>query len=510
MSLPFTIGFAALASASLAAFGTLLALRRRYARREHEWRRRLDEEQREERMRLREERSEMEAETERRRARDERAAREREQGLDGRERELARREAKLEDGRARLEAAENDLERREAELDRAKHETEKYRRFYRLKLRQLTQLDREAAKTQLMRATEEECENELRDLRRRLLDRSEKEIREEARRVLLASMQRLASQPMNDATATLVPIANEDYKGRIIGREGRNIRTFEHVTGTTLMIDETPDSVLISSFDPVRREVARIALEALLRDGRIHPASIEEEARRAEEEVRRNIAGLGEDTLRQLRLSRVEPEVVSVLGKLHYHLSNNQNTLAHCVEVARTCGLIAAELGMDATVAKRAGLLHDIGKGLDQEYEGSHAQAGAAFLAHHGEEHAVVNAAAAHHEETAAETAYAALVMVADSLSATRPGARASSMEGFIERVKRIEEMAREENGVDDAYAIQAGREVRVAVRPDKIGDEEARRLATRLRQRIESQLQYPGTIQITVIRERRFSETAV
>jgi ribonuclease Y len=299
-------------------------------------------------------------------------------------------------------------------------------------------------------------------------------------------------------------------KGRIIGREGRNIRTFEHATGTTLMIDETPDSVLISCFDPVRREVARIALEALLRDGRIHPASIEDEVIKAEEEMHSNVIDLGESALRKLRLHDVHPEVVVLLGKLNYRLSNNQNTLAHSVEVANLCALIASEIALDPTIAKRAGLFHDIGKAVDEEYTGSHALVGADVLKQHGEDSRVVNAAAAHHNEVPAESAYAGLVMVADSLSAVRPGARASSIEGFIQRVRSIEEIAASERGVVEAYAIQAGREVRVIVQPDVLGDEEARQLARKIRRRIEEELNYPGTVDITVIREQRFSETAV
>jgi len=305
-------------------------------------------------------------------------------------------------------------------------------------------------------------------------------------------------------------LPSEEMKGRIIGREGRNIRTFEHATGTTLMIDETPDSVLISCFDPVRREIARIALDALLRDGRIHPASIEEEVEKAEEAMAANITELGEDALRKLRLNNVHPEVVALLGKLHYRLSNNQNTLAHSVEVANLCALIAAEIGLDPALAKRAGLFHDLGKAVDEEYEGSHAAVGADIIKQHGEDPRVVNATAAHHKEVPAESAYAGLVMVADALSAVRPGARASSIDGFIQRVRSIEEIAKEVRGVSDAYAIQAGREVRVIVEPLKVDEDEARKIALHIRERIEEELNYPGAIEITVIREQRFTETAV
>ena len=402
------------------------------------------------------------------------------------------------------------LTRDQRHLSDAEHEAEKIRRLYRLKLHQITQMERDEARQLLIKATEQECEQEIRDLRRSKLNRAEADVADEARRILLAAMQRITSQPMNDATATVVNLPSAEMKGRIIGREGRNIRTFEHATGTTLMIDETPDSVLISCFDPVRREIARIALEALLRDGRIHPSSIEDEIIKAEEEMHANVIDLGEGALHKLRLHDVHPEVVALLGKLHYRLSNNQNTLAHSVEVANLCALIASEIGLDPTIAKRAGLFHDLGKAADEEYEDSHAIVGAEIIKQHGEDARVVNAAAAHHQEVPAESAYAGLVMVADALSAVRPGARASSIDGFIQRVRSIEEIAAALPGVNEAYAVQAGREVRVIVEPEVVDDEEARQLARTIRQRIEAQLNYPGTIEITVIREKRYSETAV
>jgi ribonuclease Y len=255
-------------------------------------------------------------------------------------------------------------------------------------------LEQSEARKLLIKAAEGECEQEIRELRRSRLSRTEAEIADEARRILLAAMQRITSQPMNDATATVVNLPSEEMKGRIIGREGRNIRTFEHATGTTLMIDETPDSVLISCFDPVRREIARIALEALLRDGRIHPSSIEDEVVKAEEEMHATVIDLGESALLKLRLHDVHPELVALLGKLNFRLSNNQNTLAHSVEVANLCALIASEIGLDPMIAKRAGLFHDLGKAADEEYEASHAAVGAEIIKQHGEDARVVNAAA--------------------------------------------------------------------------------------------------------------------
>lgn len=403
-----------------------------------------------------------------------------------------------------------ELDERLAALERQETGVRETGRRYRLKLEEVGNYTTEAARKELLDLTREECEEEMRALRDELLSRSEKEVEEEARRTLIACMQRLSAAPQEDITATIVAIPGDEMKGRIIGREGRNIKSFESITGTTLLIDETPDSVLISSFDPVRRETARIALENLIKDGRIHPASIEEAVRRAEEDVRQSVVDSGEEALRRLRLSRMHPEIVTALGRLRYRLSNNQNSLEHSIEVANLCALTASELGLDTDLAKRSGLLHDIGKVLDEEHEGSHALAGSYFLKRLGtEDPKVINAVAAHHGEVPAESPYVGLVMIADSLSAMRPGARADSLEGYLQRVRSLEEIALGMEGVTEAYAIQAGREIRVMVAPQTISEADAPFLARRIRRRIEDELQYPGTIRVTVIREQRFSETA-
>lgn len=477
----------------------LISFRRRLSRQQEVQSQQLEVEAREARLVLREEQAELELEL-----------RKKEAEIQSTLRDQERQSERLREEAAQLDERLKELAREQRLIEEAEHEAEKSRRLYRLKLHQIAQMDQPQARELLLQATERECAQEIREMRQSQLGRSEAEIADEAKRILLAAMQRITSQPMNDATATIVNLPSEEMKGRIIGREGRNIRTFEHATGTTLMIDETPDSVLISCFDPVRREIARIALEALLRDGRIHPSSIEEEVIAAEEEMHANVIDLGEGALRKLRLNNVHPEIVALLGKLHYRLSNNQNTLAHSVEVANLCALIAAEMGLDPDLAKRAGLFHDIGKAVDEEYEGSHAMVGAEILKQHGEDARVVNATAAHHKEVPAESAYAGMVMVADSLSAVRPGARTSSIDGFIQRVRSIEEIAQGQAGVMDAYAIQAGREVRVIVEPETVDDEGARQIARRIRAKIEEELNYPGSIEITVIREQRFSETAV
>ena len=508
MKFDFIIG--GIAGAFVGALLLYIVTKRRLTRREEALRTQLDVEQREAKLAQKEVHSELELSFKNKEIDQSRALSIREDELKVRARELDREKERQAEQTLHVDIKLKALTRDQRHLSDAEHEAEKIRRLYRLKLHQITQMERDEARQVLIKATEQECEQEIRDLRRSKLNRAEADVADEARRILLAAMQRITSQPMNDATATVVNLPSEEMKGRIIGREGRNIRTFEHATGTTLMIDETPDSVLISCFDPVRREIARIALEALLRDGRIHPSSIEDEIVKAEEEMHANVIDLGEGALHKLRLHDVHPEVVALLGKLHYRLSNNQNTLAHSVEVANLCALIASEIGLDPTIAKRAGLFHDLGKAADEEYEDSHAIVGAKIIKQHGEDARVVNAAAAHHQEVPAESAYAGLVMVADALSAVRPGARASSIDGFIQRVRSIEEIAAALPGVNEAYAVQAGREVRVIVEPEVVDDEEARQLARTIRQRIEAELNYPGTIEITVIREQRYSETAV
>ena len=354
-----------------------------------------------------------------------------------------------------------------------------------------------------------ECQDELRALRRGVLERSEQDLQNEARRVLISAMQRLSSRPNNDLTATIVQLPTEEMKGRIIGREGRNIKSFEAETGVTLLIDESPQMVLISSFDPVRREIARVALEELIADGRIHPASIEEFVNTARDEIELKVEQAGEDAVAQLSINGLNPEVIKLIGRLKYRFAYNQNALDHSVEVGFLSSMLASELGLDPAIAKRAGLLHDIGKAIESDYEGSHATIGADFIKRHGETPTVVNAVAAHHEEVPPESVYAGLVILADTVSAVRPGARAESMSSYIQRLDRLESLAASIDGVKQAFAIQAGREVRVVVNPKVVSDDRAGEIAKELRQRVEDELQYPSTIKITVIRECRYSETA-
>lgn len=408
-----------------------------------------------------------------------------------------------------LEQRQERLNRETAAIRQARDAIRALSKSVRKRLEGVSQLDADEIRKQLREEVLLECQDEVRALRRATLEKSEQELQNDARRVLIASMQRIASRPNNDLTATIIQLPNEEMKGRIIGREGRNIKSFEAATGVTLLIDESPQMVLVSSFDPVRREIARVALDGLVKDGRIHPASIEEYVKRAQDEIELVTTQAGEDAVTKLNINGLHPEIIKLLGRLKYRFSYNQNVLDHSVETAFLASLIANEVGLDPNVAKRAGLLHDIGKSVPGELEGSHAVIGAEFIKRHGETPIVVNAVAAHHEEVKPETIYAGLVILADTISATRPGARADSMTGYIQRLGRLEKLATSIEGVQQAFAIQAGREIRVVVSPTEVTDDRAREIARTLRKRIEAELQYPSTIKITVIRESRFTETA-
>ncbi len=408
-----------------------------------------------------------------------------------------------------LEQKQEKLSRENSAVKQARDAIRSLSKSLRKRLEGVSQMDAEEIKRTLKEEVMLECQDELRALKRETLDRSEQDLQNEAKRILITTMQRLASKPNADITATIVHLPSEEMKGRIIEREGRNIKSFEAATGVTLLIDETPQMVLISSFDPVRREIARLALDGLVKDGRIHPASIEEFVNRAREEVDLNVQQSGEDAVQKLGINGLHPEIIKHLGRLKYRFSYTQNVLDHSVEVGFLCSMIASELGLDPNVAKRAGLLHDIGKGVEGDYEGSHALIGADLVKRHGETPIVVNAVAAHHEEVKPETVYAGLVILADTVSAARPGARAESMTSYIQRLERLEKLAMSLEGVQQAYAIQAGREIRVVVSPQHVTDEKARELAKTLRRKIEEELQYPSTIKVTVIRESRFTETA-
>ncbi|PHX79098.1 MAG: ribonuclease Y [Opitutia bacterium] len=376
-------------------------------------------------------------------------------------------------------------------------------------LQRLAGITPEQARGLLLDQLREEYGAEAQHLRRGLLDQVEQDIDDEARRTLLSAMQRLTASTTQDATLLSVSLPNEEMKGRLIGREGRNIRTFEQATGATLLIDETPGLAMVSCFDPVRRETARIALERIVKDGRISPGLIEDSVRAAADEVVKHARRLGRDAVRDLGLPPMDASVEELLGRLHFRLSANQNTLAHSVEVAQLCAMLAAEIGIDPVPAKRAGLLHDLGKAIEAEAGGSHALVGAALLRRLGEDPRVVNAVAAHHREVEGESLYAPLVMIADAASGSRPGARSSTLESYALRVRRLEEVAMSFDGVREAYAFQSGRELRVIIDPVKLDDFAANELARRLRLKVEETLSYQGSVKIVLIREQRFTEEA-
>ena len=330
-----------------------------------------------------------------------------------------------------------------------------------------------------------------------------------AKEMLVNSMEKYAADVTNEQTISVISLPNDEMKGRIIGREGRNVRTIESVTGVDLIIDDTPEAIVISSFDPLRREIARLTLEALIKDGRIHPARIEELYDKMSNEVNQKIKEYGKNTIYELGLSKMDPELIEIVGKLHFRTSYGQNALKHSKEVAYICGLLASELGENVNLAKRAGLLHDIGKAIDFEMEGSHVDIGVELAKKYNENKVVINAIASHHGDVPASSVIATIVSIADTISASRPGARNDSTENYFQRLEKIEEIGNEVEGVDKAYAIQAGRELRVVVKPEEVDDLMSYQIARSIRERIEAEVQYPGTVKVTVIRETRVTEEA-
>jgi ribonuclease Y len=429
--------------------------------------------------------------------------------LTERERDLAVKETAANETAHDLEGRLEQLTARDEDLGNREKSIEETSAEYRAKLEEVAQLNPEAIRKRLEEEVHQECEDELRAMRQRLLSKSDQEVKREAQRIILTTMQRIASTPDSSNAASTVVLPNDEMKGRIIGKEGRNIKAFEALTGVTLMIDEVPGSVLISCFDPVRREAARVALEILVKDGRIHPASIEESIQNGQKEIDNLVFQYGEQAVQKLNLTGIPNEVLSLLGKLKYRYSFNQNTLDHSIECAYICSMLASELGLDPRLAKRAGLLHDIGKAVEHEYEGSHAMMAAKILRNYGENEAVANAVEAHHKEVDPTSLYAPLLMIADTVSAIRPGARVESLDAYAKRLVRLETIAKDIGGVSEVFAIQAGREIRVMVEPEKVQEKDARVIALKIRNRIEEELQYPSTIKVTVIREQRFIETA-
>jgi ribonuclease Y len=377
-------------------------------------------------------------------------------------------------------------------------------------LQKVSGLSEAEARETLLKRVEQEALRDANTLTRHILDDAKGRAEEKARRILTVAIQRYAGEhTFESTTASIVLPTGDDIKGRIIGREGRNIRAFEAATGVTVLIDDTPGAVLLSGFDPVRREIAREAMSRLITDGRIHPTRIEEVVTAVTQEMNDNILRLGEEAVVKAGLPPMHPEIVKQLGRLHFRHSFSQNILDHSVEVAHLMGLMASEMGLDVTAAKRAGLLHDIGKAINHEAEGPHAVAGAELIKRYGETDSVVNGVASHHNDVAPIGPLGILVSAADAISASRPGARSENLTTYLKRVEDLEKIANSIPGVEKSFAVQAGRELRVFVQPDKVDDEQAYALARNLAARIENELQYPGQIRVTVIRETRCIEVA-
>ena len=377
-------------------------------------------------------------------------------------------------------------------------------------LQKIANLSQAEAREAVLKRIEQEALRDANTLTRHILDEAKSRAEEKARRILTVAIQRYAGEhTFESTTASIALPSGDDIKGRIIGREGRNIRAFEAATGVTVLIDDTPGAVLLSGFDPVRREIAREAMSRLIADGRIHPTRIEEVVTVVTQEMNETILRLGEDAVVKAGLTPLHPEIVKVLGRLHFRHSFSQNILDHSVEVAHLMGLMASEMGLDISTAKRAGLLHDIGKAINHDAEGPHAVVGAEFIKRYGESEAVVNGVASHHNDVAPIGPLGILVSAADAISASRPGARSENLTTYLKRVEDLEKIANSVPGVEKSFAVQAGRELRVFVQPDKVDDEQAFALARTLASRIENELQYPGQIRITVIRETRCVEVA-
>jgi len=402
------------------------------------------------------------------------------------------------------EARARELRQREEAVEERSRETKELEARAREKLESMAGLTAEEARRQIISDLEDEARAEAAQKLREIRDEAQRTAHREARKIIALAIQRMAAEETAQATVSVVQLPSDDMKGRIIGREGRNIRAFEQATGIDVIIDDTPEAVVLSGFDPVRREVARIAMEQLIEDGRIHPGRIEEIVGKSQGAVEEGMREAAEEALYDLGIHNVHPEIVKVLGRLKFRTSYGQNQLVHSKEVARLAGMMAEEMGVDAQMARRAGLLHDVGKGMTHDHEGSHVELGYDLCSKHGEPPVVLNSIRAHHDEEPHHTVEAFLVTAADAISGSRPGARREMFETYVKRLERLEKLAMEYPGVERCFAVQAGREVRVMVQPDQVSDEEMSHISEKVARRFEEELQYPGQIKVVVIRETR------
>lgn len=426
-----------------------------------------------------------------------------------RENNMDRRDLALQNRENSLEERENNLLEKQEKIQEAKEEMEEIKRKELEELEKISKYTKEQAREAVMKMVEEKMTKEIAEYIKEREAEAKLEVDEKSKGMLVSAMQKYAADVTNEQTVTVITLPNDEMKGRLIGREGRNIRTIESVTGVDLIIDDTPEAIVISSFDPLRREIARLTLETLIKDGRIHPARIEELYAKTCSDVRGAIKEYGKNAIYELGLSKMDPELVEIVGRLHFRSSYGQNALKHSIEVANLSGLLAAELGENVNLAKRAGLLHDIGKAIDFEMEGSHVKIGADLAKKYGEDKVVINAIESHHGDTSPTSIISSIVAIADTVSASRPGARNDSSENYVQRLEQLEEIGNKIDGVDKAYAVQAGRELRVMVKPEEVDDLTAHQIAREIKEKIESELKYPGTIKVTVIRETRAQEEA-
>ncbi|MFN7065068.1 MAG: ribonuclease Y [Aquificaceae bacterium] len=431
------------------------------------------------------------------------------QAIERREEDLYKREREVREIERQVSQAQRELQDKLREIEEREKEIEALRQRELLELQRVANMSLEEARTELFKRVEESARIEALRIAKRVEEEARERAEFEAKRIIATSIQRLSPEIAINYTTTTVELPSNEFKGRIIGREGRNIRAFELLTGVDLIIDDTPDIVTISSFDPMRRELAKDALERLIQDGRIHPARIEEVVLEVKKEIDEKIRRMGEETCMELGLYDISPGLYYYIGKLYYRTSYSQNVLLHSKEVAYIAGMMAEELGLDARMAKRAGLLHDIGKAVSHELGGSHTDIGIELCKRYGEPDPVLNAIKAHHNEEPVRYPEVALLCAADALSAARPGARRESLEAYIKRLEKLEEVVKSFKGVQNAYAVQAGREVRVIVNPEDISDEEAYALSKSIARKIEEEMQFPGQIKVVVIREVRHVEYA-